>query len=172
VIAVQGDAVLSIGGVPDLLCEQDRRFFQDCRYQRIVSVAVRTDVPVDGGCYAVSIPRVEKMSAATISFIDYIDASRVPEGEGLCVVSGGGPDVTAPQLLSDFGRLYKVQPKSTEISEWKSGMPKFPPGRYRQIAAFKDRSRRPGLIFCGDYLMGPFLEAAVTTGVGAAEEVR
>ena len=55
--------------------------------------------------------------------------------------------------------------------EWKSGMPKFPPGRYRQIAAFRSRKRRPGLFFCGDYLMGPFVEAAITTGMEAAESI-
>ncbi len=172
VIAVNGDGVLKIRGLADLLSEQDREFFQNCRYQRVVNVAVRTQQPVDGGCYAVSIPRVENMRAATISFIDYIDPSRIPYGEGLLVVSGGGPEASQSHLMDDVRRLYRVDPKFAETSEWESGMPKFPPGRYRQIAAFKERSRRPGLFFCGDYLMGPFVEAAVTTGLTAATEIQ
>src|SRR5437667_4366201 len=123
-------------------------------------------------CYAVSIPRIENMTASTISFIDYIDPSRVPQGEGLLVVSGGGPEITAEQLLADPHRLYDLKETATAVKEWEFGMPKFPPGRYRQIAAFQERSRRPGLFFCGDYLMGPFIEAAITTGLNAGAEIK
>ncbi|PYS26846.1 MAG: hypothetical protein DMG11_18370, partial [Acidobacteria bacterium] len=33
---------------------------------------------------------------------------------------------------------------------------------------FEKRSRRPGLYFCGDYLMGPFIEGAITSGLNVA----
>ena len=170
VLAVNGDAVLKIPGLADLLSEEDRGFFNDCRYERVVSVGVRTARPVDGTCYGVSIPKVEKMRASTISFIDYIDPSRVSSGEGFLVVSGGG-SVSAEELLADLQKLYDVEETAVTKHEWPSGMPKFPPGRYRQIAAFKERSRRHGLFFCGDYLMGPFIEAAVTTGLNAAADI-
>jgi protoporphyrinogen oxidase len=110
------------------------------------------------------------MTASTISFIDYIDPSRVAPGEGLLVVTGGGREVTAEHLLADLRKLYKLQEIEVAASEWESGMPKFPPGRYREIAVFKERSRRPGLFFCGDYLMGPFIEAAIATGLKSAED--
>jgi hypothetical protein len=112
------------------------------------------------------------MTASTISFIDYIDSSRVPPGEGLVVVTGGGREVTAEDLLADVHKLYELKETATSTNEWVSGMPNFPPGRYRQIAAFKERSRRAGLHFCGDYLMGPFIEAAITTGLNAAVEIK
>jgi protoporphyrinogen oxidase len=171
VLAVNGDAVLSIQGMADLLSEEDREFFKQCRYEKVVSVTVRTAAPVDGSCYGVSIPRIENMKASTISFIDYIDPSRVSPGEGLLVISGGG-SVTAKELMADLHQLYDIGEAAVTVEEWTSGMPKFPPGRYRQIAAFRERSRRPGLFFCGDYLMGPFIEAAVTTGLKAADSVR
>ena len=98
VVAVPGDAVLGIGGIESLLSVADREFFRACRYQRVVSVQVATYRPVDGRCYAISIPRIEKLSAATISFHDYIDPSMVSNGEGLLTISGGGPNV-------GFGRL-------------------------------------------------------------------
>jgi protoporphyrinogen/coproporphyrinogen III oxidase len=170
VMAVHGDAVLKIKGMTDLLSEDDQRFFGDCHYQRVVNVEVRTARPVDGMCYAVSIPRIENMRVATISFIDYIDPARVAEGAGLLVASGGG-SVTPEQLLADVHKLYDMKETEVTTHEWTSGMPKFPPGQYRQIAAFNKRSRRPGLFFCGDYLMGPFIEAAITTGLNAAAEV-
>ena len=172
VVAVAGDAVLGIAGMETLLGDEDREFFRECLYQRTVSVTVATERPVDGGCYAVSIPRVENFSAAAISFHDYIDPSQVPAGRGLLTISGGGSTVSPARLLDDLQKLYRTEPQSMETSEWISGMPKFPPGRYRQIAEFQRRSRRPGLFFCGDYLLGPFMEAAIATGLHAAEAIR
>jgi protoporphyrinogen/coproporphyrinogen III oxidase len=171
VIAMPGDAVLSIAGIDGLLSDEDRQFFRSCRYQRVLTTQVATRRPLDGGCYAVSIPRVENLSATTISFHDYIDASTIPNGEGLLTVSGGGPNVTSIQLLADLKKLYPIEPLRTEVVEWNPGTPKFPPGRYHEITEFQRRERRPGLFFCGDYLLGPFIEGAITTGLRVADAI-
>lgn len=170
VVAVPGDAVLAISGMETLLGQEDREFFQDCRYQRVMSVTAATEKPVDGKCYAVSIPRVEGFAAATVSFHDYIDPL-ASNGRGLLTIAGGGDQVTADRLLDELRRLYPVDPRSAKTAEWSPGMPKFPPGRYGQIQKFQERARLPGLFFCGDYLMGPFIEAAVTTGLRAADAI-
>jgi protoporphyrinogen oxidase len=83
VIAVPGDAVLSIRGVREMLSAEDVAFFEGCPYQRAMTVFVATTAPVEGRCYALSIPAVEKMTAATIAFQDFMDPSRVPAGAGL-----------------------------------------------------------------------------------------
>jgi protoporphyrinogen/coproporphyrinogen III oxidase len=171
VMAVPGDAVLNIAGIRGLLSDEDRQFFRGCQYQRVLSIQVATGHPLDDGCYAVSIPRVENLSASTISFHDYIDPSAVPNGEGLLTISGGGSNVTTVQLLDDLKKLYPVAPLRTESHEWNPGTPKFPPGRYREITEFQRRKRRPGLFFCGDYLVGPFIEGAITTGLHAANVI-
>jgi protoporphyrinogen/coproporphyrinogen III oxidase len=168
VLAVPGDAVLGIGGVQSLLSEEDRQFFKQCRYQRIVTVQVATEHPVDGQCYAVSIPRVERKSASAICFHDYVDPSSVPDGTGLLTVGGSGPGVNADSLLEDLRTLYPVVPAQTKAVEWITGMPMFPPRRYHEIIEFEKRGRRPGLFFCGDYLLGPLIEGAITTGLRAA----
>jgi protoporphyrinogen oxidase len=168
IVAVPGIEVLQINGMAELLAAEDREFFERCEYQRVVSVQVKTERPIDGHCYAVSIPRVEKFRAATITFHDYID----PRGYGLLTISGGGPDVTPDELLEDLFKLYSFEPESTESKYWIHGMPRFPPGRYRQIIAFEKRERRPGLYFCGDYLSGPLIEGAITSGLRAAEAVK
>jgi protoporphyrinogen oxidase len=168
VVAVPGEAVLKVNGLAELLSAEDRKFFKQCQYQRVVSVRVRTARPVDGHCYAVSIPRVEKFRATTISFHDYFD----PEGRGLLTISGGGPDVTPDQLLEDLYKLYSLEPETMENEEWTFGMPKFPPGSFRRIVEFQKRKRRPGLLFCGDYLSGPLIEGAITSGLLAAEALQ
>jgi protoporphyrinogen oxidase len=170
VIAVPGDVVLSLPGIQTLLSGADLEFFKQCTYQRVLSVTVSTARPVDGNCYAVSIPKVEGFAAATISFHDYMDPSAA-NGHGLLTVTGSGPAVTSELLLAELRKLYPVEPQSVTVAEWASGMPKFPPGRYRLIQDFNQRHRRPGIFFCGDYLMGPFVEAAVTTGLQAAAAI-
>ena len=172
VVAAPGDAVLGIAGMEELLSESDREFFRNCRYQQVVTLAIGTDHPVDGKCYGVSIPRVENFTAATISFHDYMDPTRVPKGCGLLAITGGGENVSADRLMEDLQRLYRIEPRFTKAYKWRSGMPKFPPGRYREITAFRQRVRRAGLFFCGDYLMGPFVEAAITTGLEAADAIK
>jgi protoporphyrinogen oxidase len=172
VIAVPGDAVLRIGGIQDLMSEQDRQFFRNVRYQRVVSVRVATEKPVDGRCYAVSIPRVERFAASTISFHDYIDPSSVTNSQGLLTISGGGDTVSAQQLMQELQRLYPIQNPKTEIFEWNSATPTFPPGRYGEITQFQNRPRRPGLFFCGDYLLGPLIEGAIAAGKRAADSIQ
>jgi protoporphyrinogen oxidase len=169
VIAVPGNDVLAIDGVRDLLSAEDIDFFEKCRYGRAVGVTVTLDKALES-CYALSIPRVEKLKAATVMFHDFIDPSTV-DGGRRATIMGGGDDVQGEQLLDDFERIYRVRPNEWKAAEWKTAMPKFPPGRYRQLAEFLSRSRRPGLLFCGDYLMGPFLEASVTTAQRAADVI-
>jgi protoporphyrinogen oxidase len=164
VIAVPGNAVLQIGGVRDLLSGEDRAFFAQCRYGRAVTASFNVD-GFRAACYALSIPRVEKLNAATINFNNFIDPHSVHGGN--VTIVGGGDSVSASDLLKDFQRIYSREPKDATIREWTSAMPKFPPGRYRDIAAFLNRQRRPGLFFCGDYLLGPFVEGAIATGLRA-----
>jgi protoporphyrinogen oxidase len=148
------------------LSEADRSFFQNAKYGRAVAIDCVLPEKVDR-CYAVSIPRVEKLLAATIIFHDFIDPS---ERSGMrATIVGGGEEATSEQLIRDFATIYQRIPETRAVHEWTTAMPQFPPGRFREIAEFVARQRAPGLFFCGDYLMGPFVEAAIGTGRRAAE---
>jgi protoporphyrinogen oxidase len=168
VCAIPGNAVLGIPGMPELLADEDRQFLARCAYGRALTVSFATPTPL-GRCYALSIPRVEKLRAATIEFHDFIAPDTFSERGRVTIV--GGEDVQADDLLQDFQRIYPGMLGYPEIQEWKAALPKFPPGRYRELSGFLARKRRPGLLFCGDYLLGPFIEGAVTTGRRAAEAV-
>jgi protoporphyrinogen/coproporphyrinogen III oxidase len=164
VIAVPGSEVLRIRGVEALLDKEDQEFFRNCRYGRAIAVSLETPAPIES-CYALSIPRVEGFRAATIIFHHFID--RTPRVS----IIGGGEAVTTDQLVEDFCRIYPDVQAARHSRDWAAAMPKFPPGRFRELSRFQSRQRGPGLFFCGDYLMGPFLEAAVSTGLRAAEGV-
>jgi protoporphyrinogen oxidase len=152
VIAVPGNELATIGGLEDLLGDEDRRFFANCRYGRAVRVFFETAGAIEQ-CYAVSIPRVERWNAATIVFHKFID----PASEGVSVV-GGGDSGTAASLIQEARHLFPELTTEPAVEEWSSAMPKFPPGRVREIAAVLSRPRRPGIDLCGVYLIGPMLE--------------
>src|SRR6185436_10769775 len=141
----------------DLLEPTDHEFFRNCRYGRAMVTTLNSAVPVDS-CYALSIPRVERMHAATFIFHNFIDGT-----PAISIIGGAG--ATEDELIQDFRRIYPNVSGSIQSFERKTAMPMFPPGRFRDVAAFKSRERKPGLFFCGDYLMGPFIEAAVSTGL-------
>jgi hypothetical protein len=52
-------------------------------------------------------------------------------------------------------------------------VPQFYPGYIRSLAAFKERRQRSDRVFfAGDYLVCPYTEAALTSGLRAADDVR
>src|SRR5205085_11817258 len=103
VVAVPGNEVLRIAGMRDILTDMDHEFFANCDYVRTVTVFVETPTLVDR-CYALSIPRVERMRVATIIFHGFTD----PDRTGVTLV-GGGETVTGAELIADFHRIYPTQ---------------------------------------------------------------
>ncbi len=165
VFALPGNAVLSIRGVKEMLSVEDVAFFEGCRYGRAVSISLETEEVLDR-CYGVAVPRVEKSRVATVVHHGFFD----PADRRVTII-GGGDDVSVEDLLKDARRIYPRIQAGQSGHEWPVAMPKFPPGRFREISGFLNRKRRSGLLFCGDYLMGPFVEAAVTTALKASEGV-
>ncbi len=53
---------------------------------------------------------------------------------------------------------------------WPEGIPSFPPGYCRDLAAFRSLPALRGIGFAGDYLLGPATEYAFETGTTAARE--
>jgi oxygen-dependent protoporphyrinogen oxidase len=58
------------------------------------------------------------------------------------------------------------------VHRWPELVPQFYHGYIRSLAAFQERRQRSDrLFFAGDYLVGPYTEAALTSGLRAAEAV-
>jgi oxygen-dependent protoporphyrinogen oxidase len=59
------------------------------------------------------------------------------------------------------------------VHRWPELVPQFYHGYIRALADFKERrDRSDRIFFAGDYLVGPYTEAALTSGLRAADDVQ
>src|SRR5690606_14682545 len=68
--------------------------------------------------------------------------------------------------------IGRLEPIASAVHRWDPMLPQFHAGYLRHLAAFSARTdRSPRLAFAGDYLIGPYTEMALTSGMRAATEV-
>jgi oxygen-dependent protoporphyrinogen oxidase len=66
----------------------------------------------------------------------------------------------------------RLEPLRSVVYRFDPMLPQFRAGYLPGLAAFLERRERsPRLAFAGDYLVGPYTEAALTSGVRAATDV-
>ena len=75
-------------------------------------------------------------------------------------------------IPSQSPRSYTLEPIASAVHRWDPMLPLFPAGHLARLAAFHARAdRSPRLTFAGDYLIGPYTEMALTSGLRAATEI-
>jgi protoporphyrinogen/coproporphyrinogen III oxidase len=183
VIATPGNHVARLC---DTLSADERRFFEGVRYASSIIVFVMTSTTeADPGIYGVGISRPEGVRLYGMAMENPKEGA-VPPGKTMfnCAFSEDyaaelmtKPDGDVVEAL--HGELRKLPIRGLDKTEghavhrWPELVPQFYPGYIRSLAAFKERRQRSDRIFfAGDYLVGPYTEAALTSGLRAAEEVR
>lgn len=182
VLAVPGTLV---GNLCPTLNEEERTFFAQVRYCRgiVVFFLMQHLPPFD--CYAISLPRRECPDIYGLA-VDHYKTGVAPPGRGLlnCSFSEAAaarwfdePDDAVVRFALDT--LARTPVGSLEpladacVHRWQPMLPQFHRGYYHALEAFARRQRRsPRLTFCGDYLVAPYTEAALTSGLRAAEEIQ
>ncbi len=182
VVAVPGNCVARLC---DGLTASERVFFEEVRYAASIVVFVMTATrETDPGVYGLGISRPEGVALYGLA-VENVKAGVVPAGKTMfnCAFS----EALAAELMtaSDDAiieaahrELRKLPLRGLDQAErhvvhrWPALVPQFYPGYHRALARFygrPDRSRR--IYFAGDYLVGPYTEAALTSGQRAADEI-
>jgi oxygen-dependent protoporphyrinogen oxidase len=182
VIAVPGSLV---SGVCPHLTPTERDFFAGVRYVRgIIVFLMMHQAPATLQYYGVAFPRREGLDLYGLA-VDHHKAKVAPAGSGLLNAAltataaarmWSRPDGDVVDLvLETLARtpIGRLTPCDTVVHRWDPMLPQFHAGYLRTLAAFLGRrDRSPRLAFAGDYLVGPYTEAALTSGLRAAQEVQ
>ncbi len=180
VIAVPGNAVSRLCPA---LTPEERTFFEGVRYASSIIAFVMAGAEALPPFYGAGIPRREGVRLYGMA-VENPKAGVVPSGKTLfnCAFSEelaaqlmDAPDEAVIEALKT--ELAKLPLRGLDtvdgyvIHRWPALVPQFYPGYHRAIRRFLRRTERaPCLFFAGDYLVGPYTEAALTSGLRAADE--
>ncbi len=181
IVAVPGTHVTSL--CPKLT-PAERSFLEAVRYSRsILTHFLLSEPPEAFDGYGVAFPRPEGLGLYGMA-CDHVKSDAAPPGAGLINAAltaeasrrlWDAPDAAvAEHALGELARtpIGRLDPIDCRVFRWGSLVPLFDRGYTRRLAAFLARSdRSPRLVFAGDYLVGPYLEGAATSGLRAAEEM-
>lgn len=188
--AALADAVVMAapGSLVPSLCPKltpaERGFFERVRYVRGAIVHLLLErAPDTLPGYGVAFPRREGLDLYGLA-VDHRKPGAAPPGAGLVNAAltaeaarrtWEAPDAAVVDLVLDslartpVGRL---EPVDAVVHRWDPMLPQFGVGYTRALASFLGRTdRSPRLAFAGDYLVGPYTEAAATSGLRAAGNV-
>ncbi|MBS1105693.1 MAG: hypothetical protein H6Q91_1195 [Deltaproteobacteria bacterium] len=181
VVALPGSLV---SGVVASLTPEEKSFFARVRYVRGMVCFLMTErAPETLPWYGVAFPRREDVGLYGLA-VDHHKPRVAPAGAGLL---NAALTATAAERLRDapdaavvahviealaHTPVGRLDPIATAVHRWDPMLPLFYAGYLPQLAAFlARRERSPRLAFAGDYLIGPYTEMALTSGMRAATEI-
>jgi len=180
VVAVPGDGVAALCPV---LTDGEQRFFDTVRYASSIVVFVMAGAEAEPGFYGAGISRAEGVRLYGMA-VENAKEGVVPAGKAMfnCAFSEelaaelarASDDEVLEALREELAKLPLRGLDTIEgyaVHRWPALVPQFYPGYHRSLARFLSRAERsPRLFFAGDYLVGPYTEAALTSGLRAAKE--
>ena len=133
--------------------------------------------------YGVAFPRREGLDLYGLA-VDHWKPGVAPPGAGLVNAAltararracWDAPDAAIAELaIENLARtpIGRLAPLAAVVHRWSPMLPQFGAGYLPRLARFQTRlERSPRLAFAGDYLVGPYTEAALTSGLRAATEI-
>jgi oxygen-dependent protoporphyrinogen oxidase len=180
VVAVPGNAVLRMC---EGLTPSEAEFLEGVRYAASIIAFVLAGEEARPTFYGAGIPRAENVRLYGLA-VENAKSGVVPAGKTLynCAFAedlaaelmDAPDDAVVNALRSELRKLPLPGLDTVEgyvIHRWPALVPQFWPGYHRSLRRFLGRAdRTPRLFFAGDYLIGPYTEAALTSGLRAAED--
>jgi oxygen-dependent protoporphyrinogen oxidase len=177
-------------GVANMFAEMNevqRDFFDAVRYTSTVALAVALDQSPKSNLYDFFCAAGETryLAAATI----HSGSSSYPAPHENNVIELFSSDLGARHLLTqddqavrdllwaDIQRIgfleHDLDAQTVfRVRRWPEALPAFDVGHFKRLATFEQGAIETGnVVFAGDYLGGPFIDGAITSGLRAAERL-
>lgn len=180
--------VMAVPGpvVPQLCADltgDERSFFGSVTYAPGIQVDFLLDRPPRGLPFGIAFARSEGTGLRAL-FQSHREVGAAPPGAGLLTAHLGDEPIRrlaqakdeeiAGWTLDALARtaLGRLEPHHSVVHRWAHARPIFPRGALSRLEHFQVRiDRSPRLAFAGDYLIGPTVEGALTSGMQAASRV-
>ncbi len=181
-------AVLAVPGpaVPQLcptLSRQERAFFEALQFAPGIQVDLLLDTFSAPLAYGNCFPRSEATGLRSV-FLAHREPESSPPGQGHLVVHLAEPatrrlarakdEEVAGFAIDALARtpIGLLPSHEAVVQRWQYARPTFPLGALARLEGFDVRiERSPRLAFAGDYLVGPTVDGAVTSGMRAASRI-
>lgn len=172
---------------PDL-GKRQRDFFESINYSSTALVARAYPKAETRGDKGIAFPRAEGTDLSTVTVSPEPGSGNVALAAVKVYASGaagkkfcGESDeaitaalTTAIKLVQEAVLTPDSKPLATLVQKWPEAIPMFDVGHFKRLQAFEDgeiEDPAQAIAFAGDYLGGPFMEGAFTSGLQAAERL-
>lgn len=169
------------------LTDHQRRFFQAIEYSENAICAIGLNHRLPSDVYGLLFPRLEAKHLAIAAIQSGKNADQLPAGQDLVVLYPNGPsgrslihqndDRIAKILVQELklaGEDYQIGDDEVirRVYRWHQALPFFDVGHFQRLQDFASGNIETGRqVFAGDYLDGPFVEGAITSGLMAADRL-
>jgi oxygen-dependent protoporphyrinogen oxidase len=170
------------------LTERLRQFFDAVGYSSTVLTARTYGRAQTRGDRGVAFPRQEGIKLAAVSVSPEPGANGLALatvktyasgaiGKELCKQSDKAIVQTLIEAMEPVRKAVLIdspEPLVTHIQRWPEALPLFDVGHFKRLQAFENgeiEDQTQPIVFAGDYLGGPFMEGAYTSGVNAARRL-
>jgi len=175
--------------VPDLfpnLNARQRSFFEAIRYSLNITATIGVECRLPPAFYGLLFPRREGGHLATAAIQSVKNPAQVPVGRDLVTLHSADlasrelwekdDDAIRDILRSDLRQAGPAYDLGEELFcrtyRWRYAIPDFDVGHFKRLKQFADGEIETGhVVFAGDYLGGPFIEGAITSGLDAAHRL-
>ena len=168
------------------LTDKQREFFAGIRYSTTISVAVPTCAEALRPFTGILMPRREtsNLAAVTVRSANGTLPGNAQDvlllfasSDGARRLSLAGPDEITQTLVADLRAAVPsfaadiAQDRAT-VQRWPEALPVFDVGHLCRLREFAEGRYETGsIVFAGDYIGGPFVEGAVSSGLAAADRL-
>jgi protoporphyrinogen/coproporphyrinogen III oxidase len=181
VVAVPGTLVPAL--CPKLT-PAERAFYEGVHYCKgAIAFLLFDEAPATLPYYGVAFPRPEGLDLYGLA-VDHWKPGVCPPGAGIvnaalteeaaARLAGASDEAIVACVLENLARtpVGRLVPRDAFVHRWDPMLPQFRAGYLPRLRSFLARTdRSPRLAFAGDYLVGPYTEAALTSGLRAATEI-
>jgi len=163
-------------------------FFSSVHYSSTAIVAKTYNPKITPQNFGIAYPRKENRTLGAITIVSDVtntDSKKTTlvklfasgaNGRKLCKESDDRIDMLLSSAASQCKKVFDISKLATSrtIQRWEEAIPEFNVGHFHRLKTFMNgeiEHENENVVFAGDYIGGPFIEGAFTSGIEAASRI-